>query len=39
VGVARQILKIYDKYKDQDLSRVIVNVKPEEKKLILGWQE
>jgi peroxiredoxin len=31
--------KIYDKYKDQGLSMVIINVKPEEVKLIPGWQE
>jgi peroxiredoxin len=34
-----EVLKIYDKYKDQGLSWVIINVKPEENKLIAGWQE
>jgi len=34
-----EVVKIYDKYKDQGLSMVIINVKPEEDKLIPGWQE
>ena len=34
-----EIKNIYDKYKDQGLSWVIINVKPEENKLIAGWQE
>lgn len=34
-----EVLKIYDKYKDQGLSMVIINVKPEETRLIPGWQE
>jgi peroxiredoxin len=34
-----EVLKIYDKYKDQGLSYVIINVKPQENKLIAGWQE
>ena len=34
-----EVLKIYDKYKDQGLSFVIINVKPEEIKLIPGWLE
>ena len=34
-----EVLKIYDKYKDQGLSWVIINVKPDENKLIAGWQE
>ena len=34
-----EVVKIYDKYKDQGLSMVIINVKPEEVKLIPGWQE
>jgi thioredoxin-related protein len=34
-----EIKKIYEKYKDQGLSWVIINVKPEENKLIAGWQE
>lgn len=34
-----EVLKIHDKYKDQGLSWVIINVKPEESKLIAGWQE
>jgi peroxiredoxin len=34
-----EILKIYNKYKDQGLSWVIINVKTEENKLIAGWQE
>ncbi len=33
-----EIVKIYDKYKDQGLSVVIINVKSEEEKLIPGWQ-
>ncbi len=34
-----EIQKIYDKYKDQGLSMVIINVKPEEDKLIPRWQD
>jgi len=34
-----EVLKIYDKYKDQGLSWVIINVKSDENKLIAGWQE
>jgi peroxiredoxin len=34
-----EVLKIYDRYKDQGLSYVIINVKPQENKLIAGWQE
>jgi peroxiredoxin len=34
-----EVVKLYDKYKDQGLSMVIINVKPEEVKLISGWQE
>jgi len=34
-----EVQKIYEKYKDQGLSWVIINVKPEENKLIAGWQE
>jgi len=34
-----EVLKIYDKFKDQGLSFVIINIKPEENKLIPGWQE
>ena len=34
-----EVLKIYEKYKDQGLSWVIINVKPEENKLITGWRE
>jgi peroxiredoxin len=34
-----EILKIYEKYKDQGLSMVIISIKPEENKLIPGWQE
>jgi len=34
-----EVMKIYDKYKDQGLSMVIINIKPEEVKLIPGWQE
>jgi peroxiredoxin len=33
-----EVQKIYDKYKDHGLSMVIINVKPEEEKLISGWQ-
>jgi len=34
-----EVLKIYDKYKDQGLAFVIINVKPEESKLIPSWLE
>ncbi len=34
-----EVLKIYDKYKEQGLSYVIINVKPDESKLIAGWTE
>jgi len=34
-----EVLKIYEKYKDHGFSWVIINVKPEENKLISGWQE
>lgn len=34
-----EILKINEKYKDQGLTFVIINVKPEESKLIPGWKE
>ena len=34
-----EVLRIYDKYKDQGLSWVIINVKPDENKLLAGWQE
>ena len=34
-----EVQKIYEKYKDQGLSWVIINVKPEENKLIAGWQD
>jgi thioredoxin-related protein len=34
-----EILKIYEKYKGLGLSMVIINVAPEENKLIPGWQE
>jgi len=34
-----EVLKIVEKYKDQGLSVAIVNVKPEEEKLIPNWQE
>jgi peroxiredoxin len=34
-----EVLKIYDKYRDQGLSWVIINVKPDENKLIAGWQQ
>ncbi len=37
--VLPEALKIVEKYKDQGLSMVIINVKPEEDKLIPGWQE
>jgi peroxiredoxin len=37
--VLPEILKISDKYKNQGLSCVIINVKPDETKLISGWQE
>jgi thiol-disulfide isomerase/thioredoxin len=33
-----EVVKIYEKYKDQGLSIVIINVKQEEVKLIAGWQ-
>ena len=33
-----EIQKIYDKYKDQGLSAVWVNILPEETSLIAGWQ-
>ena len=36
---APEVQKIFDKYKDQGLSVVIINVVPEEIKLIPGWQE
>jgi thiol-disulfide isomerase/thioredoxin len=35
---APEIQKIYEKYKDQGLSIVIINIKPEEGKLIPNWQ-
>ena len=35
---APEVQKIYDKYKDQGLSVVIINIKPEENKLIPDWQ-
>jgi thiol-disulfide isomerase/thioredoxin len=34
-----EILKISERYKDPGLSIVIINIKPEENKLIAGWQE
>lgn len=34
-----EVVKIYSKYKDQGLSMAIINVKPEENKLVSGWQE
>jgi peroxiredoxin len=34
-----EVLKIYETYKDRGLSYVIINVKPDEEKLIPGWQE